>query len=159
MSLAMVIEATDATGRVPEPAMRALRAALPRIALELQRRLGAGGEARAKIVGDEEMASLHEKHAGVPGTTDVLTFDLREGHAGAHGPSGLMDADIVVCWDEALRESKARGHAPEHEALLYIVHACLHCLGHDDHDDDDAARMHDAENAVLEAAGVGRIFG
>jgi probable rRNA maturation factor len=155
----MVIEATDATGRVPEQAMRALRAALPKIALELQRRHGAGGEARARIVGDEEMAALHEKHAGVPGTTDVLTFDLRGGHTGVHGLSGLMDADIVVCWDEAVREATERGHAPEHETLLYIVHACLHCLGHDDHDDDDAARMHEAENAVLEAAGVGRVYG
>lgn len=155
----MVIEATDATGRVPEPAMRALTSALPTIALELQRRLGAGGEARARIVGDEEMAALHEKHAGIPGTTDVLTFDLREGHAAAQGASLLMDADIVVCWDEAAREARERGHAPEQEALLYIVHACLHCLGYDDHDDEAAARMHEAENAILEAAGVGRVYG
>ena len=110
--------------------------------------LGAGGEVRVRAVGDAEMAAAHEKYSGVPGTTDVLTFDLGESDGG-------LDTDILVCVDEAGRQSGVRGHTVEQELLLYVVHGVLHCLGHDDHDPDAAARMHAEEDRVLAAVGVG----
>jgi probable rRNA maturation factor len=57
--------------------------------------------------------------------------------------------------DEAGRQSAVRGHTVEQELLLYVVHGVLHCLGHDDHDPDAAARMHAEEDRVLAAVGVG----
>jgi len=104
------------------------------------------------VVGDEEMAAAHARHSGVPGTTDVLTFDLRE------DPDGPLDADVMVCADEAERQAAARGHAVEREVLLYAVHAVLHCLGEDDRDEASAARMHAREDEVLRAIGVGATF-
>ena len=114
--------------------------------------LGVSGEVRVRVVADAEMSDLHARHSGVPGTTDVLTFDLRDL---AMGP---MDVDLVVCLDEAVRQSSARGHEPAKELLLYSVHGLLHCLGHDDHADEAAARMHRAEDAVLSAIGVGEVY-
>lgn len=111
--------------------------------------LGKCGEVRVRVVGDGEMAAAHEKYSGVAGTTDVLTFDLGEGEAEE------LDTDILVCVDEATRQAGLRGHAVEHELLLYVVHGVLHCLGHDDHDPEAAARMHAEEDRVLEAVGVG----
>jgi probable rRNA maturation factor len=114
--------------------------------------LGASGEVRVAVVGDAAMAAAHERHAGVPGTTDVLTFDMSEGRG------GVLDVDVLVCVDEASRQAAARGHATERELLLYIIHGVLHCLGHDDHDESAAARMHAEEDRVLEALGVGATF-
>jgi probable rRNA maturation factor len=114
-------------------------------------RLGVPGEVRVRLVGDGEMSVSHERYAGEPGTTDVLTFDLS-------GDPSELDVDILVCVDEARRQAAGHGHAVEREALLYVVHGILHCLGHDDHDDEGFDRMHAAEDELLEAIGVGVTF-
>ena len=111
-----------------------------------------GGGVRARIVDDAEMAAAHERWSGVAGVTDVLTFDLGEGGDGA------LDVDILICIDEARRQALARGLEPEYELLLYVVHGVLHCLGHDDHDDAAAARMHAEEDRLLGLAGVGPVY-
>lgn len=108
-----------------------------------------------RVVDDAQMAEAHERWGGVPGTTDVLTFDLRDGRA-AH--DGEIDADVLVCVDEARRQAEARGLAVVHELLLYVLHAMLHCMGYDDHDDEDFRAMHEREDAVLREIGVGDVF-
>ncbi len=110
------------------------------------------GEVRVRLVNDAEMARLHERHTGVGGTTDVLTFDLRN-RAG-----DPLDTDLVVCVDEARRQADARGLTVEHELLLYIVHGILHCGEHDDHDPAAAALMHQTEDRVLAALGLGAAY-
>lgn len=114
--------------------------------------LGCAGEVRVRVVGDPDMAAAHQRWAGVPGTTDVLTFDLREGEAGP------LDVDLLVCADEAARQARARALPVERELLLYVVHGVLHCLGHDDHDEAAAERMHEEEDRLLAAAGIGATF-
>lgn len=113
------------------------------------------GELRVRIVADAEMAAAHDRHLGDPTTTDVLTFDLADG-AAAHGAP--VDADLMVCIDEAGRRAREHGHALERELLLYVVHGLLHCLGHDDHDETSYQRMHALEDELLEAVGVGATF-
>lgn len=130
--------------------------------------LGCRGTLSVRVVGDAAMAAAHEQYKQVPGTTDVLTFDLSDddlpdddlagdGLAG-DGPGVLLEADLLICADEAGRQGRARGHAQERELLLYVVHGVLHCLGHDDHDEAEAARMHAEEDRVLTAIGVGATF-
>jgi probable rRNA maturation factor len=114
--------------------------------------LGVGGEVRVMIVGDEQMDAAHRRYSGVAGTTDVLTFDLRD------NPAGPLDTDLLVCVDEAARQAAARGHDRARELLLYAVHGVLHCLGEDDTDEASAERMHAREDAVLRAIGVGTTF-
>lgn len=118
-------------------------------------RLGAVGEVRARLVEDAEMAAAHERHCGVPGTTDVITFDLTDGGSAS---AASLDVDLLVCVDEAERQARARGHELKQEVLLYVVHGVLHCLGHDDHDEADAAAMHAREDEILSAIGVGATF-
>jgi probable rRNA maturation factor len=110
------------------------------------------GEVRVRVVGDGPMAEAHRRWAGVGGTTDVLTFDLRD------PGDGPLDVDLLVCFDEAARQASARGHGPEREVLLYIVHGVLHCLGYDDHDEAGAERMHAEEDRLLGLAGVGPVY-
>lgn len=110
-------------------------------------------ELRARIVGDGAMAALHQRHAGDPATTDVLTFDLRDDPR-----LDPLDADVVVCLDEARRRSEERAEDTRRELLLYILHAALHCLGHDDHDPADARAMHAREDEILTRIGVGPVY-
>lgn len=113
------------------------------------------GELRIRIVGDAEMSAMHDRHLGDPSTTDVLTFDLSNGATGQHG---VIDADVLACIDEAKRRATELQHPVERELLLYVLHAMLHCLGHDDHDEAGYDAMHAREDEILERISVGRTF-
>lgn len=104
-----------------------------------------------RVVGDEEMASLHNAHSGIDASTDVLTFDR-----GSSKDS--IEADIAICSDEANRLATQHGHSLNEELLLYIVHAMLHCLGYDDHDEESHQQMHAEEDRILTAIGVGPVW-
>src|SRR4051812_5270248 len=151
------VEVVDQTGRLKSAAMTWLTQHIEKAV----RHLGAGGEVRVRVVDDSEMARAHEDFAEVPGTTDVLTFDLTDPEATSapridqgHGKlasdscSYGLDTDIMVCFDVAERQiapnaALTGGFAPvERELLLYVVHGVLHCLGMDDHDEAAAAAMH-----------------
>jgi probable rRNA maturation factor len=104
------------------------------------------------VVDDAAMSEAHQRFSGISGSTDVLTFDLRD------VASAPLDTDIMICLDEAQRCGSERNHPAKRELLLYIIHGILHCLGHDDHDHDSYQRMHAREDQILEAIGVGRTF-
>ncbi len=159
----------DATRRVSPEDIQFLDKHLRRAA----QLLAVGGELRVRLVSDSEMADAHQRFSGVSGTTDVLTFDLSApkstSQPGAPIPSGLcltfdrilytIDADLLICVDEADRQAALRGYPWSQEALLYAMHGLLHCLGHDDHDETGYEVMHALEDLVLEALGVEARFG
>jgi probable rRNA maturation factor len=125
--------------------------------------LASSGEVRVRVVGDPEMALANQRFHGQEGPTDVLTFDLSSARAGDPADLGRpssrqLDADILLCAAEAERQAASRSFLPERELLLYLIHGVLHCLGHDDHDPQAAARMHAVEDRVLEFLGVGATF-
>lgn len=133
--------------------------------------LGLHGAVRVGVIDDGAMTAAHKEYLDAEGTTDVITFDLadHEGAAprkpekdglGSYKDRGLygIDTDILVCLDEGLRHSTAGGYPVERELLLYVVHGVLHCLGWDDHDEAEAASMHELEDAILRQIGVGPVF-
>jgi rRNA maturation RNase YbeY len=105
-----------------------------------------------RIVADPEMIELHRRHSGQDQTTDVLTFVLSETE------SGPIEADIAINADEAARQSAQRGHSIERELLLYAIHGALHGAGFDDHDQAGYRSMHQTEDRILQAIGVGPTF-
>jgi rRNA maturation RNase YbeY len=146
------IDILDAAGLLPASALANLRREVAAALAHIPR----PGEVRVRLVNDAEMADAHLKYSDIPGTTDVLTFDLSEGRTASGDP---LDVDILVCVDEARRHAVLRNHAAEREVLLYILHGVLHCLDHDDHDDAAYERMHAEEDRILRAIGIGPIFG
>ncbi len=104
-----------------------------------------------KVVDDATMLKLHEQHRGEAVTTDVLTFD-------ASDPGGPVEADVVVCADEAARQAAERDHVIERELLLYALHGVLHCAGFDDRTPEDFEAMHAEEDRILTAVGIGPTF-
>ena len=121
----------------------------------VRRALSREGIDRAEItillVGDRRMARIHEEWLGVPGATDVITFDLSD--AGPRRRSGLR-GDIVVSAETARRVARELGWAPRHELAYYVVHGLLHLAGHDDHDPGERRAMRARERALLAAAGL-----
>ena len=115
------------------------------------------GEISIRLADDAEMSHLHEQHKGIAGPTDVLTFDFQRPHAGKEGRCHL-EAEIVIDGQVAQRQARSRHHEPGAEAMLYIVHGLLHCLGHDDHEPTQAAAMHRREDATLRRIGVGPAY-
>ena len=78
------------------------------------------------IVSDHAMARLHLQFMGIPGPTDVLTFE--------HG-------EIVMSAQTAALYAAEHRHRIEQELALYTVHGLLHLNGFEDAIPRDAARM------------------
>lgn len=127
------------------------RAWLEQTAARASEHMNLRGEVRVRLLNDRAMGEAHERSMGESGPTDVLTFDLDPG-------SGVLDVDLLVCVDEAARRAGEFGHGVGREILLYIVHGVLHCLGHDDHDEAQARHMHQEEDRILSAIGVGSVY-
>jgi len=104
-----------------------------------------------RVVDDATMSQLHRTHSNVSETTDVLTFDLGSDESAIH-------ADVAICCDVADRAASDRNHSLGEELLLYIVHGVLHCIGFDDHDEESHQKMHEEEDRILSAIGVGPVW-
>jgi probable rRNA maturation factor len=146
---AIVVEVSDR--------QRLLRVASGGLERLVRRALVAEGVDRAEIglvlVDDRRIAAVHRRWLGVPGPTDVITFDLS---AGAAGPAaiGPLVGDIVVSTETARRMARAVGWTPRQELAYYVVHGILHLTGHDDHEPADRRAMRARERAVMKACGL-----
>ena len=69
------------------------------------------------VVSDEVISRVHEEFMGIPGATDVITFD--------HG-------EIVISAETAQVYAKEHRHGVDEELALYVVHGLLHLNGYDD---------------------------
>lgn len=90
------------------------------------------------LVDDATIARLHEDFMGIPGPTDVITFQ--------HG-------EIVVSLDTAARVAAELGRTPADEVLLYGIHGLLHLHGYDDTTDAARGAMHALQEELAEMAG------
>ncbi len=122
------------------------------------------GSLTVVVVNDARMAELHLRYSNVPGTTDVLTFDLLGGFGkgparpSTQFPKSHIEGDVVVCLDVADREAKVRRRAVRLEVLLYALHGLLHLIGYDDHTPSGYRSMHQQEDFLLTQAGIGSLF-
>ena len=105
------------------------------------------------VVGDIEIAELHERYFDDPSVTDVITLDL-SGDGPGDPDADDVDGEIVVNADLALREATERGHDPSSELMFYVAHGLLHLLGWDDADRGASDRMLARQAHYLEAIGV-----
>lgn len=106
------------------------------------------GELDVILVSDEALAELHERFLEDGSVTDVMSFDLSD-EAGEQ-------LEVYVSVDRARAVAAARGLPVERELALYIVHGTLHLCGYDDHEDEERARMREAERIVMATLGYPR---
>ncbi|MDI6449412.1 rRNA maturation RNase YbeY [Anaerobaca lacustris] len=102
------------------------------------------------IVDDARIGELNQRFLGHEGPTDCLSFDLSDGDARVF--------DLVVNGQMAVREAARRGHPGRAELALYVTHGLLHQLGFDDAEPEQARRMHEMEDEILQHAGFGVVY-
>ncbi len=115
------------------------------------------GSVSVAIVDDERIKQLKERYFDVSATTDVISFDLRD-VPNDFGGGGVIDCEIVINAQTAVRTATDRGGDPTAELCLYAVHGLLHQLGYDDQDEEQYEKMHARENELLEQLGYGKVF-
>ena len=89
------------------------------------------------IVSDRRMAALHKKFCGIPGATDVLTFQ--------HG-------EIVISADTAATQARMFHTNVTAEIQLYVLHGLLHLAGFDDATPSKRRRMHQLQKKLMTTA-------
>ena len=104
------------------------------------------------IVDDAGVIELHRQFLQKDTTTDVISFDLSD----EFEPGRTFQ--IVVNAEMADRQANKRGHSLEAELALYITHGLLHNLGFDDLSCEDAKKMHETEDTLLQQLGFGIIY-
>lgn len=89
--------------------------------------LGHGeGALGVQLIGARRMALMNWQWLRHEGSTDILTFDHRD------GASGPMHGELFISVDDAVRQAAEFGVGPGQELVRYVVHGFLHLTGYDD---------------------------
>lgn len=111
------------------------------------------GRVSVVFTGDRVMARLRRDWLGKPGTTDVLSFDLRGDPA--HGAEAVL-GEVIVSVDRARLQARAYGVPLAEELARLVIHGLLHLAGHDHHRPDETRRMRARERRWMTASARGR---
>lgn len=121
----------------------------------------AGATLSVELADDDRVAALNARWRDRPGPTNVLSFPAHEGEdlataLAAADPDGPPPAlgDIILARGTCAREAAAGGVPLADHLALLVVHGCLHCLGHDHVEDDEAEAMEALETRILARLGI-----
>jgi len=102
-------------------------------------------EVTIRFVERAESQQLNREYRGKDKPTNVLSFPFE-------APPGLelpLLGDLVICHDVVVAEAnEQRKSTRDHYAHL-VIHGCLHLLGYDHIDDEEAEQMEALERALL----------
>jgi len=101
------------------------------------------------IVDDARIHELNRQYLEHDYPTDVLSFVLE-----FYEQEQSLDGEIVVSADYAAREATRYGWTAGDELLLYVLHGCLHLVGHDDTTPAEEQAMREAEARHLAHFGL-----
>jgi len=105
------------------------------------------------IVDDIQICEVNKQFLNRNCPTDCLSFDLSDNDTDA--PRSF---ELVVNAERAVKEANLRAHSTEAELALYITHGLLHNLGFDDSTRDQAQKMHDTEDEILQQLGYDLVY-
>jgi probable rRNA maturation factor len=109
------------------------------------------------LTGDDRVRDLNAEYRSKPKPTNVLSFPMVDPEslrdANIAGPEILL-GDIVLAKGVCATEAADKGVSVEQHATHLVVHATLHLLGYDHHDDDQAADMEGREVRALKRLGI-----
>lgn len=106
---------------------------LTRMLLEKELRL-TSYELGATLVSAAKMAAINEQYLSHEGSTDVITFDYREGYerGGEDGSEAELAGEIYISVADARRQAREFSTSWQEELVRYLVHGVLHLRGFDD---------------------------
>lgn len=106
-------------------------------------------ELTIRLVMDDEMIELNGEYRGQQKSTNVLSFPF-------DAPPGInieLLGDIIISVPVILKEAKEQGKTVDQHWAHMVIHGCLHLLGYDHIDDDEAAIMETLESDILASMG------
>lgn len=106
-------------------------------------------ELSVRIVGEAECAELNQRYRHKQGFTNVLSFP-----ADLPPELGLpLLGDLVICAPVVEREAAEQHKPVEAHWAHMLVHGCLHLIGYDHIEDNDADIMETLETRILTSLG------
>src|SRR5690606_8496894 len=109
-----------------------------------------GKELTIRLVDAEESRTLNREYRNRDYPTNVLSF-----------PADLppernipLLGDLVICVPVVNREASEQRKSPDAHWAHMVIHGCLHLLGHDHIDDDEAEVMEQLERQLLAELGI-----
>ncbi|HEK1007320.1 rRNA maturation RNase YbeY [Pseudomonas sp. NPDC012596] len=110
----------------------------------------ADSEMTIRLVDEAEGRELNHTYRHKDYATNVLSFP-------ADVPDELLDipllGDLVICVPVVEREAAEQGKALEAHWAHLVIHGCLHLLGYDHIEDDEAEEMEALERELLAELG------
>ncbi len=106
-------------------------------------------ELTIRIVDEAESQELNFEYRGKDKPTNVLSFPFE---APAHVPIPLL-GDLIVCKQVVEREAIEQDKTLTAHWAHMIVHGCLHLLGYDHIEDEEAEEMEGIERVVMAELG------
>jgi probable rRNA maturation factor len=106
-------------------------------------------EMTIRIVDEEESQELNHEYRGKDKPTNVLSFPFE---APAHVPIPLL-GDLIVCKQVVEREAIEQGKTLTSHWAHMIIHGCLHLLGYDHIEDQEAEEMEGIERVLMAEQG------
>jgi len=107
-------------------------------------------ELTIRVVDEAEGRELNKTWRHKDYATNVLSFP-------ADVPDELLDipllGDLVICAPVVTREAAEQGKSAEAHWAHLVIHGCLHLLGYDHIEDDEAEEMEGLEQELLAELG------
>ena len=106
-------------------------------------------ELTVRVVSLEESQSLNYQYRQKNKPTNVLSFPFEV-------PEGIeldLLGDLVICADIVEQEAIEQNKEPHSHWAHMVIHGCLHLLGFDHIEDDDAQEMESLEIDILAKLG------
>mgnify|MGYP006395296383 FL=1 len=102
-------------------------------------------ELTIRFVERDESQQLNRDYRGKDKPTNVLSFPFET-------PPGIelpLLGDLVICHDIVVREAQEQHKSTQAHYAHLVIHGCLHLLGHDHIDDQEAEQMEALERTLL----------
>lgn len=115
----------------------------------------ADSELTIRLVDEPEGRELNRTWRQKDYATNVLSFpaDLPDGPDGVPLLDIPLLGDLVICVPVVEREAAEQGKPLSAHWAHLVIHGCLHLLGYDHIDDDEAQEMEDLERQLLAELG------
>lgn len=106
-------------------------------------------ELTIRLVNSDESRQLNHQYRGKDKDTNVLSFPFEV-------PDGIeldLLGDLIVCVDVVEQEAKDQNKDSKAHWAHMVIHGCLHLLGFDHIDDEEAEEMEALETKIVTSLG------
>ena len=98
-----------------------------------------------RIVSEIESKALNNRYRKINKPTNILSFQIE---------SNPLIGDLVLCHPIIKKEARAQKKKINDHYAHLLIHGCLHLMGFDHEDEDDAVAMENRERLLLKKLGI-----